>query len=63
MENNKKSAVNDCDLFARYGDEIDKACKRAVREALLKHKLAGNTVAISKDGKVVLLEPDEIEVE
>ena len=63
MEEIKKIAKNGGDLFARYADEINKACERAVREALTKHKRAGNPVAISRDGKVVLLQPHEIEVE
>ena len=63
MEENKKLETNGQDIFSRYGDEINKACERAVREALLKHKLAGNPVAVSRNGKVVLLQPDEIEVD
>jgi len=63
VEEDKKLATNDQDLFAQYGDEIDKACRRAVRDALLKHKQAGNPVAVSLKGKVVLLQPDEIEVD
>lgn len=60
METNKEVERNGQDLFVRYGDEISKACERAVREALLKHKQAGNPVAVSRDGKVVILQPDEI---
>ena len=51
------------DLFDRYSDEINRAYERAVREALLKHKRAGNSVAVYRDGKVVLIPPDEIDVE
>lgn len=61
MEKNKK--LDSQDLFTQYGDEIDKACRRAVRDALLKHKQAGNPVAVSVNGSVVLLQPEEIEVE
>jgi hypothetical protein len=60
MESDKKLDDNDPDIFAKYGDQIDQACRRAVREALRKHKLLGNPVAVSRDGKVVLLQPDEI---
>ncbi len=35
----------------------------AVREALLDHKRAGNPVAIWRDGKVVIVPPDEIIIE
>lgn len=48
--------------LTKHADAIDKAYKRAVREALLMHKRAGNPVAIWRDGKVVLLQPDEIDV-
>lgn len=63
MEKNKKLEKDGQDLFAQYGDEIDKACRRAVRDALLKHKQAGNPVAVSLNGKVVLLQPDEIDID
>lgn len=62
METNKTVADNVQDIFAKYGDEVAEACERAVREALLKHKQAGNPVAVARDGKVILLQPDEIDV-
>lgn len=61
MESNKKiDPAND--LFVRFSDEINHAYERAVREALLKHKKAGNAVPVERDGKIVILQPDEIEV-
>jgi hypothetical protein len=63
MDPNKTVEKNGQDLFERYGEEINRAYERAVREAIRKHKLAGNPVAISRDGEVVLLQPDEIEIE
>ncbi len=63
MEADKEVNQNEPDLFVRYSDEINKAYQRAVREALLRHKQAGNPVAISREGKVVLLQPDEIEID
>jgi len=51
------------DLLYRYRDDINKAYERAVKEALRKHKLAGNPVPIERDGKLVWLQPDEIEVD
>ncbi len=44
------------------GTLIDEALQKAVKEALLKHKQAGNPVAIWKDGKAVRLKPEEIPV-
>jgi hypothetical protein len=49
------------DLFVVYSEEINRAYERAVREALLKHKRAGNPVPIERDGRMVWLQPHEIE--
>lgn len=43
-------------------DKITKALVQGVREALLKHKQAGNPIVIWKDGKTVWLKPEEIPV-
>lgn len=48
------------DLFVKYSEEITPAFKKAVREALLRHKRAGVPIAVSIDGKVVIVQPDEI---
>ena len=41
---------------------MGRALARAVRQAVLQHKRAGNPVAIWHDGKVVWVNPDEIEL-
>jgi hypothetical protein len=41
---------------------MDRALARAVRQAVLQHKRAGNPVAIWRDGKVVWVNLDEIEL-
>lgn len=41
---------------------MDRALARAVRQALLRHKKMGNPVAVWRDGKVVWVEPEEIDV-
>lgn len=61
MERDKK--VGKENLFDRYSEEINRAYERAVREALLIHKRAGNPVPVERDGKLVWLQPDEIEVD
>ena len=61
MEQDKKVEPEES-LFDRYSEEINKAYERAVREALLMHKRAGNPVPIERDGELVWLQPDEIEV-
>ena len=62
MEPDKDPDAGELDLFVRYGDEITKAYERAVRQALLMHKRAGNPVAVERDGKLVILQPDQITV-
>jgi hypothetical protein len=39
---------------------VDAAMQRAVRQALRRHKLLGESVAVSRDGQVVILPPEEI---
>jgi isoaspartyl peptidase/L-asparaginase-like protein (Ntn-hydrolase superfamily) len=51
------------DELFREGKEIDQALKQAVQQALLQHKKAGNPVAAWRDGKVVLIRPEDIVVE
>ncbi|HUY92825.1 MAG TPA: hypothetical protein VMV10_29060 [Pirellulales bacterium] len=49
-------------LFAD-GREIDAALAKAVREALLEHKRAGNPIAVWENGRVVWIPPEEIVVD
>ena len=63
MGTNEKITNDSPDLFVKYNDEINRAYERAVREALLKHKRAGNPIAVERDGKLVILQPDEIEIQ
>ena len=44
-------------------DVVDDAMRDAVRHALLTHKRAGNPVASWKDGRVVIIPAEEIQVE
>jgi hypothetical protein len=41
-------------------NEVTQRARQAVRDALREHKRAGNPVAIWRDGKVVILPPEEI---
>ena len=43
-------------------DRMLRALQRAVRRALRQHKLAGNPVAIWRDGQVVWIPPEDIPV-
>ena len=42
------------------GDEVDRALQRGVREALIRHKKLGESVAVWRDGRAVILLPEEI---
>ncbi len=63
MEKAEKVENGTPNLLLSHFDEILPAIRRAVRDALLRHKRLGHSVAIGRDGKVVILQPEEIEVE
>jgi hypothetical protein len=50
-------------LLIVEGKAVDDAMNAAMRHALLTHKRAGNPIASWKDGKVVVIPADEIEIE
>ena len=50
------------DYFAEHAKDIEKVLQRAVNHALLMHKRLGNPIAVWKDGKVVIIPPEEIVV-
>jgi isoaspartyl peptidase/L-asparaginase-like protein (Ntn-hydrolase superfamily) len=52
----------DIDKILGEGTEIDEAVKKAVKEAVLRHKQAGNPIVVMKDGQMVWLKPEEIQV-
>ena len=39
-----------------------RAMRKAVREAVLRHKLLGQPIAVGRDGKVVWIPAEEIEI-
>lgn len=49
------------DVFGTPG-RVEAAMKRGVRDALRRHKLLGESIAVSRDGKVVIVPPEEIVV-
>lgn len=53
--NNQKIA----EIFAE-GNSIDKALNNAVQKAVWQHKILGNSIAVWRDGKVVWIPPEEI---
>lgn len=48
--------------FAEQAEAIERILQTAVQETLLTHKRLGNRIAIWKDGKVVIVPPEEIVV-
>lgn len=43
-------------------EKVTEALAQGVRDALLKHKQAGNPIVIWREGKAVWIEPEEISV-
>jgi hypothetical protein len=59
---NKKPVIPD-KLFTEHGKDVEKILRRAVRQALWRHKRLGQSVAAWQDGKVVIIPPEEIPVD
>ena len=57
---NKQKAVLTNNYFAEHAIEIGEVLQRAVNHALPMHKRLGNPIATWKDGKVVIVPPEEI---
>jgi len=55
-----KQAIEKPVTLSSEGEKIDRVFKIAVRNALKRHKTAGNSIAIWREGKVVILTPDQI---
>jgi len=54
------SRKKDIEAIFAEGTEIDRALREAAQNAVLRHKLLGNPIAIWRDNKVCWLQPDEI---
>ena len=50
-------------LFIEHAEDIEQILRRAVRHALLMHKRLGNPIATWRNGKVVIVPPEDIRVE
>ena len=50
-------------LFTENREQIQEALQQALRHALLMHKRAGNPIASWRDGKVVIIQPEDIVIE
>jgi hypothetical protein len=45
------------------GELIERAMRRGVRQALLLHKQTGRPIVVWRDGQVVWIAPEDIEIE
>ena len=52
--------MKDIGKIIAEGTQIDEAVRQAVKEAVLKHKQAGNPIVAMKDGQMVWIKADEI---
>jgi hypothetical protein len=59
MKNQSRVALTD-DYFATHAKDIERVFRLAVTEAVRMHKRLGNPVAVWKDGKVLIVPPEEI---
>jgi len=48
------------DITSDVMQRIDRGAKRAIAEAVEEHRRAGRSIAISRDGQVVILPPEAI---
>ena len=49
-------------LLTTHSKEIEEILYRAVQDALWKHKQLGQSIAVSRNGKVVIIPPEEIQL-
>ena len=49
--------------LVKHADEIERIFRKAIRHELWIHKRLGNPIATWKDGKVVIIPPEEIPVD
>jgi hypothetical protein len=62
MAGDSPNPPKDISRLFREGAPIDEAMSAAVRESVLRHKQLGQPLVVWRDGKTVLIPPDEIEV-
>ncbi|CAN5244783.1 hypothetical protein BH20ACI2_BH20ACI2_20050 [soil metagenome] len=63
MATELKIEANNPNLLVKYRAIVKNAMEKGVREALAERKAARNPIAVSRDGKVILLQADEINTE
>ena len=51
------------DLLAAHSKDVEAVLRKAVRNALIEHKRAGNTIVAWKNGSVQFIKPEDIVIE
>jgi hypothetical protein len=49
-------------LFVEHGKTVEKILQFAVREEIIRHKRQGNSIAVWKDGKAILIPAEQIDL-
>lgn len=60
MESNRKIEPDTPNLLVKYRHLVNDAIRKGIREAMLKNKRAENSIAVGRDGKVVIIKPEDI---
>ncbi|MBI1762699.1 MAG: hypothetical protein HYR56_14790 [Acidobacteria bacterium] len=50
-------------MFSIHGKEVEVLFQQAVQRALWRHKRLGNPVSVWENGQVVIVPPEEIEID
>ena len=50
-------------LFMEYGNEIELLLRQAAKRVVWEHKQLGLPISTMRDGQVVIIPPDEIEID
>lgn len=63
MNHKNKLSSDKITEFFQHPAKVTKALQQGIKDALLKHKQAGNPICEWKDGKVVWISPEKIPVD
>ena len=63
METNKEIDKDVPNLLVAYRNEVEEAARDAARDARRWHKREENPIVVWRDGKNVILSPDEIKID
>jgi hypothetical protein len=58
-----KKTTSEIEAMLQDSDLVRKAMERGIRRAVWEHKQLGNPVCVMRDGKIIWLQPHEIDVD